>query len=99
MEGLAASRIGMPVPDALALFNGEFASIQSNPAMDPQKAVYYIGIRNKPDTLKFLRTIFSDQLGAERNEGDTTFVKSLSRWWRASEQQQAWRSGIFIIWP
>jgi hypothetical protein len=75
IEGLAAARIGMPVPDALALLSGEFASIQTNPAMDPQKAVYYLGIRNKQDTLKLLRTIFSDQLGSERNEGDATFVK------------------------
>ena len=75
IEGLAASRIGMPLPDALALFSGEFASVQSNPTMDPQKAVYYIGIRNKQDTLKLLRTVFSDQLGSERSEGDTTFVK------------------------
>ncbi|HXN51795.1 MAG TPA: hypothetical protein VN943_07640 [Candidatus Acidoferrum sp.] len=75
IEGLAAARIGMPLPDALALFSGEFASIQTNPAMDPQKAVYYLGIRNKQDTLRLLRTIFSDQLGSERNEGDTTFLK------------------------
>jgi hypothetical protein len=75
MEGLAATRIGMPIPDALALFSGEFASIQNNPAMDPLKAVYFLGIRNKPDTLKLLRTIFSDQMGSERNEGDATFVK------------------------
>jgi hypothetical protein len=75
IEGFAASRIGMPLPDAFALFGGEFASIQSNPAMDPQKAVYYIGIRNKLDTLKLLRTVFSDQLGSERTEGDATFVK------------------------
>jgi hypothetical protein len=75
IEGLAATRIGMPLLDAVALFSGEFASIQSNPTMDPQKAVYYIGIRNKQDTLKLLRTVFGDQLGSERNEGDTTFVK------------------------
>jgi hypothetical protein len=75
MEGYGAMRIGMPIPDALALFSGEFASLQNNPAMDPQKAVYYIGIRNKPDTLKLLRTVFSDQLGSERNEGDATFLK------------------------
>jgi len=75
MEGFAATRIGMPVPDALALFNGEFASIQSNPAMDPLKAVYYVGIRNKQDSLKLLRSIFGEQLGSEHNEGDTTFVK------------------------
>jgi hypothetical protein len=75
MEGLAATRLGMPVPDALALLGGEVASIQNHPALDPQKAVYYIAIRNKPGTLKLLRTIFSDQLGPERNEGDTTFLK------------------------
>ncbi|MCU1243728.1 MAG: hypothetical protein JWO71_4454 [Candidatus Acidoferrum typicum] len=75
IEGLAASRIGMPLPDALALLSGDFASIQSNPAMDPQKAVYCVGIRNKPDTLKLLRTVFGDQLGSERTEGDATFVK------------------------
>jgi hypothetical protein len=75
IEGLAASRIGMPLPDALALLSGEFASVQNNPAVDPQKAVYYLGIRNKAGTLKLLRTIFSDQLSSERNEGDTTFLK------------------------
>ena len=75
IEGFAATRIGMPLPDALALFSGEISSIQSNPTMDPQKAVYYIGIRNKPDTLRLIRTVFGDQLGSERNEGDTTFLK------------------------
>jgi hypothetical protein len=75
MEGFAATRIGMPLPDALALLSGEFASIQTNPGLDPQKAVYYLGIRNKQNTLKLLRTIFSDQLGAERNEGETTYLK------------------------
>lgn len=75
IEGFAASRIGMPIPDALALFSGEFASIQSNPGMDPLKAVYYIGIRNKEDSLKLLRYIFGEKLGSERSEGDTTFVK------------------------
>jgi hypothetical protein len=75
IEGFAAARIGMPVPDALALFSGEFASVQANPAMDPQKAVYYVGIRNKPDALKVLRTVFSDRLGSERSEGDATFLK------------------------
>lgn len=75
MEGLAAARLGMPVPDVLALFSGELASIQSDPAMDPQNSAYYVGIRNKPTALKLLHTIFTDQLGSERNEGDTTFLK------------------------
>jgi len=80
MEGFAASRIGMPLPDALALFSGEFASIQSNPSMDPLKAVYYVGIRNKQDTLKLLRYTFGEKLGSERSEGDAHFRQSLTRW-------------------
>jgi hypothetical protein len=75
MEGFAATRLGMPVLDALALLSGEFGSLQADPGMDPKKAVYFIGIRQKPETLKLLRTIFSDQLSAERTEGDTTFMK------------------------
>ncbi len=75
IEGMAATRLGMPIPDALALFSGEFASIQANPAMDPQKAVYFVGIRNKQNSLKLLRTIFGDKIGSERNEGDATFLK------------------------
>lgn len=75
MEGFAATRIGMPLPDALALLSGEFGSLQADPGLDTKKAVYFIGIRNKPDVLKLLRSIFSDQLTAERTEGETTFAK------------------------
>jgi hypothetical protein len=75
IEGLAQARIGMPVPDALGLLSGEFASIQLSPSVDPQKAIYLLGIRKKPETLKLIRTIFSDQVSSEHNEGDTTFLK------------------------
>lgn len=75
IETMATSRIGMSLTDALNLPSGEFASIQTNPTLDPQKAVYYLGIRKKPETLKLIRTIFGDQLASERNEGDTTFLK------------------------
>jgi hypothetical protein len=75
MEAMAAGRIGMPVSEALNLPSGEFASIQSNATLDPQKAIYYLGIRKKPETLRLIRSIFGDQLSSERNEGDTTFLK------------------------
>jgi hypothetical protein len=75
IEAMAAGRIGMPLSEALNLPSGEFASIQANPVLDPQKAVYYLGIRKKPETLRLIRSIFGDQLSSERNEGDTTFLK------------------------
>jgi hypothetical protein len=75
IEAMATSRIGMPLTDALNLPSGEFASIQTNATLDPQKGVYYLGIRKKQETLKLIRTVFGDQLASERNEGDTTFLK------------------------
>jgi hypothetical protein len=75
LDTMAQARLGMPLPDAIGLFSGEFASMQTNPSMDSTKQVYFFGIRKKLETLKLLRTVFSDQLTSERNEGDTTFVK------------------------
>jgi|tagenome__1003787_1003787.scaffolds.fasta_scaffold20988225_5 hypothetical protein len=75
VDSLAQSRLGMPLPEALGLLSGEFASMQLSPSMDPQKAVYMLGIRKKPETLKLMHTLFSDQLSAEHNEGDTTYLK------------------------
>jgi hypothetical protein len=75
LDTLAATRIGMPLADALSLPTGEFASMQTSPSLDAAKQVYFFGIRKKPETLKLMRAVFSDQLTSERNEGDTTFLK------------------------
>jgi len=74
-EAIAQQRLGMPVPEALGLLTGEFASMQTSPSMDSAKQVYFFGIRKKPETLKLMRTIFGEQLTSERNEGDVTFLK------------------------
>jgi hypothetical protein len=75
LETLAQARLGMPLPEALALVSGEFASLQASPAMDPAAQVIFFGIRKKPEILKLIRTIFGDRLTSERNEGDTTYLK------------------------
>jgi hypothetical protein len=75
VEGLAQSKLGMTIPDLLGLFGGEFASMQLSSSLDPQKAVYLLGIRKKPEVLKLIHTIFGDQVTHERNEGDITYVK------------------------
>jgi hypothetical protein len=75
LDTLAQARIGMPLPDAIGLFSGEIASMQTNPSLDSAKQVYFFGIRKKPETLKLIRTVFSDQLTSERNEGDVTYMK------------------------
>jgi hypothetical protein len=75
MENAAQTRIGMPLPDALALTSGEFGTMQTSPALDPDKKVFFAGILNKPESLKLIRTILSDRLASERNEGNVTYLK------------------------
>ena len=75
LDTIAQQKLGMPVSNALGLLSGEFASMQTSPSMDSAKQVYFLGIRKKPETLKLVRTVFSDQLASERDEGDVTFLK------------------------
>ena len=75
LENMAQTRIGMPLPDALALTTGEFGSLESSPALNPDKKVYFAGINNKPETLKLMRTILSDRIISERNDGNVTYLK------------------------
>ncbi len=75
LESAMQTRLGMPLPEALALFSGEFSSWQTSPSMDTADQVYFLGISKKPETLKLLRAAFGDQLTAEREEGNATFLK------------------------
>jgi len=75
IDTIAQQKLGVPVPDALGLLSGEFASMQTSPSMDTAKQVYFFGIRKKPETLKLMRTVLSDQITSERNDGDVTFLK------------------------
>ena len=75
IEGMAQTRIGMPLPEALGLLSGEYASVQTSPALDPKGQTYFIGIRDKQASLRLLRTLLGDRISSEHNEGDTTYVK------------------------
>ena len=75
LDAIAQQKLGMPVPEALGAFTGDFGSMQTSPAMESAKQVYFFGIRKKLETLQLLRAVFSDQLSSERNEGDVTFLK------------------------
>ena len=75
LENAAQTRIGMPLPDALALTTGEFGTMQSSPALDPDKKIFFVGIQNKAESLKLMRTILSDRLTSERSKGTVTYLK------------------------
>lgn len=75
LESAAQTRLGMPLSDALALPTGEISSIQNSPTLDDSQQVRILGIRNKPEAMKLLRTIMGEKITSERNEGSTTYMK------------------------
>lgn len=90
LDAMAQQKLGMPVADALGLLTGEFASLQTSPSLDTAKQVYFFGIRKKPETLKLMRTLLSDQIVSERNEGDVTFVRISPGGKQATEGVAQW---------
>jgi hypothetical protein len=99
VDAMAQQKLGMPVADALGLLTGEFASMQTSPSLDTAKQVYFFGIRKKPETLKLMRTVFSDQISSERNEGDVTFVKISLGGKQASEGVAQWNFFNLAVTP
>ncbi len=99
VDAMAQQKLGMPVADALGLLSGEFASMQTSPSLDTAKQVYFFGIRKKPETLKLMRTVFSDQITSERNEGDVTFVKISLGGKQATEGVAQWNFFNLAVTP
>ena len=75
LEASAQTRLGMPIPDALGLTTGEIASLENSPTLDNSQQVRVLGIRNKPEALKLLRTLMGDHITSEHSEGNITYVK------------------------
>lgn len=99
VELMIQTRLGMPLTDALALTTGEIASIQNSPTLDGSKQIYLFGIRNKPEALKLLRTIFSDQITSERNEGSATYLKISLRGGESSAGLAQWNFYYLAMTP
>lgn len=75
VEMMAQAKLGQSLSSALALFTGEFSSMQTSASLDNNKQIYLVGIHDKPETLKLLHTVLTDRISSERNEGETTFMK------------------------
>ncbi len=75
LDMMAQAKLGQSLSSALALFTGEFASLQTSTSLDNNKQVYLVGVRDKAGAIKLLHTLLSDHITSERAEGDTTFMK------------------------
>jgi hypothetical protein len=74
VEGAIAAQIGMAIPDALGLLEGEMASISLQGAGDPLGDLYAVTIRDAEKVLYLARSLLGERIGNESREGTTTFL-------------------------
>src|SRR5260370_19263557 len=91
----AATAVGMPLPDAIGFFSGEFATLQSSSTLDSAKQVFVVGIREKVATLKLLRAGLAERVTGDRSEGDTAFLR-MSEGGTASAARTASRKYYYL---
>ena len=75
VELMAQAKLGQSLSSALAMFTGEFATLQTSPSLDNNKQIYLVGIHDKSGVVKLVHTVFTDKINSERAEGDITFMK------------------------
>ncbi len=75
MESSVATRIGMSIPDAIALFRGEAAAIiPSASDISSSSSLFAATIQNPAGVLRLLGAILSERIANEEREGDTTYL-------------------------
>jgi hypothetical protein len=99
VEAAGQSRIGMTLPDAFALTNGEFGTLQSSPALDADKKIFFLGISDKPGTMKILHTIFGEQITSEHDEDNVTYFKIASKSSKSGSGIAMWDSYQLAMTP
>jgi hypothetical protein len=75
VDMVAQAKLGMPVTEALGLFTGEFASVQTDPRMETSKQFYLLGIRKKPETVKLIHSLATDNIVSEKEEEGVDYFK------------------------
>jgi|GEM_PF-6058563 len=74
IDSLASTLWGMPPTEALALFTGEFASINSHTEVDPTRTIYAFTIQRPDRVLALLQHVIPGASATQRQDGDTTYT-------------------------
>lgn len=74
VDSLASTLWGMPPTQALALFTGEFASINLHADADPTRAIYAFSIQRPDRVLALLQHVIPGASTTQKQGGDTTYV-------------------------
>ena len=75
IEAIARAKLGMSVADALNTFTGEMGYLQYDSSFDFSKNAYFIGTRNRENSLKIIRHVFLNEISSDLDEGNVTFLK------------------------
>jgi hypothetical protein len=73
-EGMAQSFLGMPISDALALFTGEFASVESYTDDGSPERMFAATIQKPREVLRILRAVLGSFTVTEDSSGDFTLL-------------------------
>jgi len=74
IESIARAKLGMSITDALNSFTGELGFLQNDSSFDFSKHTYFIGVRNRENSLKVIRHIFLNEISSDLDEGNVTFL-------------------------
>lgn len=74
IDSLASTLWGMPPIQALALFTGEFASINFHADAGPTQAIYAFTIQRPDRVLALLQHVIPGASTAQKRDGDTTYI-------------------------
>ncbi|HEV2314558.1 MAG TPA: hypothetical protein VGR94_04570 [Candidatus Acidoferrales bacterium] len=74
IDSLASTLWGMPPTEALALFTGEFASINFHTDADPTRAIYAFSIQRPDRVLALLQHVIPGASTTQKQDGDTAYV-------------------------
>jgi hypothetical protein len=74
-DSMISLSLGMPLPDALQLFNGEYAQISEAFSLEPSEGLYVATVHDPDKLLNLLRHVLASMLTTEDREADTTFLE------------------------
>lgn len=92
---LGAAMLGMPIPDALALFGGEMAAITSAPDDPTYSDLYAATIRKPDEVLGLLRKTLGTMIEHEDHSDGITFLELSSK--SVDPQTKAPRSRYYYV--
>jgi hypothetical protein len=74
LEMAGAAQLGMPIPDALALFTGEYASISLDASASGVQSLFAVSISDPQPILALIHKLAAERIASEKQENGITYL-------------------------